>query len=86
MMQDFFMRMTKTLIRLRYVQADLSLRLAHMSEDRVSHIAALTIFPTHPTSLIRGMDPASILHKSIAGHYRPVSYPDGPIMARYRFM
>ena len=30
--------------------------------------------------------PASILHKSIAGHYRPVSYPDGPIMARYRFM
>ena len=30
--------------------------------------------------------PASILHKSIAGHYRPVSYPDGPITARYRFM
>ena len=30
--------------------------------------------------------PASILHKSIAGRYRPVSYPDGPITARYRFM
>ena len=30
--------------------------------------------------------PASILHKSIAGRYRPVSYPDGPIAARYRFM
>ena len=30
--------------------------------------------------------PASILYKSIAGHYRPVSYPDGPITARYRFM
>ena len=30
--------------------------------------------------------PASIFHKSIAGHYRPVSYPDGPITARYRFM
>ena len=29
---------------------------------------------------------ASILHKSIAGRYRPVSYPDGPITARYRFM
>ena len=30
--------------------------------------------------------PASILHKSIAGRYRPVSYHDGPIKARYRFM
>ena len=28
----------------------------------------------------------SILHKSTAGRYRPVSYPDGPITARYRFM
>ena len=28
--------------------------------------------------------PASILYKSIAGRYRPVSYPDGPITARYR--
>ena len=27
---------------------------------------------------------ASILYKSIAGRYRPVSYPDGPITARYR--
>ena len=30
--------------------------------------------------------PASILYKSIAGRYRPVSYPDGPITARYRFV
>ena len=30
--------------------------------------------------------PASILYKSTAGRYRPVSYPDGPITARYRFM
>ena len=30
--------------------------------------------------------PASILHKSTAGRNRPVSYPDGPITARYRFM
>ena len=29
---------------------------------------------------------ASILHKSIAGRHRPVSYPDGPITARYRFI
>ena len=30
--------------------------------------------------------PASILHKSTAGRSRPVSYPDGPLTARYRFM
>ena len=30
--------------------------------------------------------PVSILYKSIAGRYRPVSCPDGPIMARYRFI
>ena len=29
---------------------------------------------------------ASIFYKSIAGRYRPVSYPDGPITARYRFI
>ena len=29
--------------------------------------------------------PAIILHKSTAGRYRPVSYPDGPITAHYRF-
>ena len=29
---------------------------------------------------------ASILYKSIAGRYRPASYPDGPITARYRFI
>ena len=29
---------------------------------------------------------ASILYKSIAARYRPVSYPDGPITARYRFI
>ena len=30
-------------------------------------------------------DPASILRKSISGRHRPVSYPDGPMTARYRF-
>ena len=29
---------------------------------------------------------ASILYKSIAGHYQPISYPDGPITASYRFI
>ena len=32
------------------------------------------------------LNPASIHWKSIAGRYRPVSYPDGPITARYRFI
>ena len=31
-------------------------------------------------------EPSNILYKSIAGRYRPVSYPDGPITARYRFI
>ena len=34
----------------------------------------------------RSSYPAGILYKSIAGRYRPVSYPDGPITARYRFL
>ena len=32
------------------------------------------------------LSPTSILYKSIVGRYRPVSYPDGPITARYGFM
>ena len=31
-------------------------------------------------------NPISILHKSIAERYRPVSYPDGPITTRCRFI
>ena len=34
----------------------------------------------------REINPASILYNSIAGRYRPVSYPDGPITTRYRFI
>ena len=35
----------------------------------------------------RGVEyPESILYKSIAGRYRPVSCADGPITARYGFM
>ena len=30
--------------------------------------------------------PDSIPYKSIAGRYRPFSYPDGAITARYRFI
>ena len=30
--------------------------------------------------------PVIIVYKSIAGHYWPVNYPDGPIMACYRFI
>ena len=31
-------------------------------------------------------NPASILYKSTAGRFRPVSYPDGPMTARCRFV
>ena len=33
-----------------------------------------------------GGNPASILYKSTAGRFRTVSYPDGPITARYRLI
>ena len=34
----------------------------------------------------KSIHPASIHYKSTAGRYRPVSYSDGPITARYRFI
>ena len=34
---------------------------------------------------ICAVSPASILRKSTSGRHRPVSYPDGPMTARYRF-
>ena len=36
--------------------------------------------------IFRRINPASILRKSTSGRHRPVSYPDGPMTARYRFM
>ena len=38
-----------------------------------------------PAQLLR-RNPVSILHKSIAGRYRPVRVADGPITGRYRFI
>ena len=35
--------------------------------------------------VITDFNPASILRKSTSGRHRPVSYPDGPMTARYRF-
>ena len=45
-----------------------------------------SIIQCNTISFIISMHPASILYKSIAGRYRPVSYPDGPITVRYRFI
>ena len=42
--------------------------------------------PAQFSYVVKRYRPARILHKSTAGRYRPVSYPDGPISARYRFM
>ena len=38
------------------------------------------------TALLCNAVPVRILYHSIAGRYRPVSYPDGPITTRYRFI
>ena len=40
---------------------------------------------SHHDDIILATDPASILRKSTSGRHRPVSYPDGPMTARYRF-
>ena len=37
------------------------------------------------TYLVGTHCPASILRKSTSDRHRPVSYPDGPMTARYRF-
>ena len=54
---------------------------------RANHIIIIIIIITNgfvvPSD---GINPGSILYKSKADRYRPVSYPDGPITARYRFI
>ena len=39
----------------------------------------------HKASIATRNHPASILRTSTSGRHRPVSYPDGPMTARYRF-
>ena len=42
--------------------------------------------PEEKRQMITGEIPVSILHKCIAGRYRPVRVADGPITARCRFI
>ena len=49
-------------------------------------VGQLAFVHKHPKDSALGLNPAGILYKSIAGRYRSVSYPDGPITARYRFI
>ena len=66
------------------MQGYLNLGWAHMSEDMFCDVAARFVWAwlrySNPVQ-----DPASILRKSTSGRHRPVSYPDGPMTARYRF-
>ena len=47
---------------------------------------SLWTFQNEKRNLRFSRSPASILYKSTAGRYRSVSYPDGPITARYRLI
>ena len=47
--------------------------------------SGITVIPVKSLSVKKEL-PASILYKSIAGRYRPVSYPYGPITAHYSFI
>ena len=52
-----------------------------------THNISPTVYNTdrkHLEGVLDGI-PASILRKSTSGRHRPVSYPDGPMTARYRF-
>ena len=56
---------------------------------RIPFMLVIDLFVTIDNRFIKsGFNaiPASILHKSIAGSYRPVRVADGPITARHRFM
>ena len=57
-------------------------RLVDITIDRFKVVVPMSFVFVWPC----GFFPASILYKSIAVRYRPVSYPDGPITDRYRFI
>ena len=50
-----------------------------------SHSVIKKSFYRNIVSWLGSHYPASILRKSTSGRHRPVSYPDGPMTARYRF-
>ena len=52
--------------------------------DRERNPRRKLTYPTLPACFWL-YNPASILRKSTSGRHRPVSYPDGPMTARYRF-
>ena len=51
------------------------------------HFVLLNVYVSDTFPLFQWIwaSPASILRKSTSGRHRPVSYPDGPMTARYRF-
>ena len=54
--------------------------------DQSAHSRVLfRIFAERSFGYLKMYSPASILRKSTSGRHRPVSYPDGPMTARYRF-
>ena len=48
-------------------------------------VNVLFLYVGNPNDPVISTIPASILRKSTLGRHRPVSYPDGPMTARYRF-
>ena len=75
-----------------FTPAPVSERLGHLRLKTQNIVGILYImipkivFPRNVSYWSSLPSPASILYKSIAGRYRPVSYPDAPITARYRFI
>ena len=60
-----------------------------MARTYHTNASYLLVHMLHMPTIVRKrntLTPASILYKSIALRYRPVSYPDGPITDRYSFI
>ena len=68
------------------VKWDSSLKMSTKNESHFVKLCLWGICGQQSPWPLKVAYPASILYKSIAGRYRPVSYPDGLIMARYRFI
>ena len=79
--QDFHVEQaTRCTSKCSFLQCELQVQFLYGTAMHKNQSIRLTAY-THQT-----FNPVSILHKSIAGRYRPVRIADGPITARCRFM
>ena len=64
------------------------MKIKNESNEEIEHVERMPLisYLYNLQPFCNGQSPVSILHKSIAGRYRPVRAADGPITARCRFI